>query len=121
MSAEVLAAPRLAGLSAEALEHLAAFKREVEAALPGQVARVTLFGSRARGDAEEDSDYDVAVFVRDGADDWRLAGRVSEIAYPHMLDGVYISPIVLPEDYLDDPENLSALGEDIINQGIALV
>ena len=32
------------------------------------VARVTLFGSRARGDAEEDSDYDVAVFVRDAAD-----------------------------------------------------
>ena len=35
--------------------------------------RVVLFGSRARGDANEDSDYDVAVFlktVRPGLAEW---------------------------------------------------
>ena len=32
-----------------------------------RVERVVLFGSRARGDAREDSDYDVAVFLRDYA------------------------------------------------------
>jgi predicted nucleotidyltransferase len=31
------------------------------------VERVVLLGSRARGDAREDSDYDVAVFLRDYA------------------------------------------------------
>jgi predicted nucleotidyltransferase len=39
--------------------------------------RVVLFGSRARGDATEDSDYDVAVFLKDvgpGMTEWyRLA------------------------------------------------
>jgi predicted nucleotidyltransferase len=30
--------------------------------------RVVLFGSRARGDAEADSDYDVAVFLKDMGD-----------------------------------------------------
>jgi predicted nucleotidyltransferase len=30
-----------------------------------RIERVVLFGSRARGDANEDSDYDVAVFLRD--------------------------------------------------------
>jgi predicted nucleotidyltransferase len=39
--------------------------------------RVVLFGSRARGDAKEDSDYDVAVFLKDiqpGMVEWyRLA------------------------------------------------
>jgi predicted nucleotidyltransferase len=30
-----------------------------------RLERVVLFGSRARGDASEDSDYDVAVFLKD--------------------------------------------------------
>jgi predicted nucleotidyltransferase len=30
-----------------------------------RLERVVLFGSRARGDAREDSDYDVAVFLED--------------------------------------------------------
>ncbi len=30
-----------------------------------RLERVVLFGSRARGDARDDSDYDVAVFLRD--------------------------------------------------------
>ena len=33
-----------------------------------RLERVVLFGSRARGDAHADSDYDVAVFLRDMAD-----------------------------------------------------
>ena len=38
-----------------------------------------LFGSRARGDAHPDSDYDVAVFLRDLADRWHEARRLSVI------------------------------------------
>ena len=30
-----------------------------------RIERVVLFGSRARGDARDDSDYDIAVFLRD--------------------------------------------------------
>jgi predicted nucleotidyltransferase len=53
-----------------------------------RIERVVLFGSRARGEAGEDSDYDVAVFLRDLregdlANRWReldrLAGLRSEI------------------------------------------
>jgi len=52
--------------------------REALAELYGPMLdRVVLFGSRARGDAEEDSDYDVAVFLKDirpGIAEWyRLA------------------------------------------------
>jgi predicted nucleotidyltransferase len=48
-----------------------------------RLERVVLYGSRARGDARPDSDYDVAVFLRDmddrGAELWRLADLSSSI------------------------------------------
>jgi predicted nucleotidyltransferase len=106
-------------LSHEAMEHLAAFKRELQEALPGRVARVTLFGSRARGDADEDSDYDVAVFVQNLTDRSDVGSVVSDVAYPHMLDGVYISPIVLPAEYAEDTEQ-TELAWEIAKNGVIL-
>lgn len=38
-----------------------------------RLERVVLFGSRARGDARADSDYDIAVFLRDLTDHDRAA------------------------------------------------
>ena len=119
MSADSAATTRSHGLSPEAVRHLAAFRRELEEAFPGRIARVTLFGSRARGDAEEDSDYDVAVFVRDLTDRSKVGELVSDAAYPHILDGIYISPIVLPVQYAEDPE-LTELAWDIAREGIVL-
>lgn len=40
------------------------FKRRAEAALPGRIERVMLYGSRARGEARPDSDWDVAIFLK---------------------------------------------------------
>lgn len=41
------------------------FRAAVTEIYGDRVERVVLYGSRARGDAWEDSDYDVAVFLRD--------------------------------------------------------
>jgi uncharacterized protein len=41
-----------------------------------RIERVVLFGSRARGDAQPDSDYDVLVFLKD----FDLTGRHEEMA-----------------------------------------
>jgi predicted nucleotidyltransferase len=43
-----------------------------------RIERVVLFGSRARGDAGEDSDYDVAVFLKD-LKEGDLANRWQEL------------------------------------------
>jgi predicted nucleotidyltransferase len=41
------------------------FRAALDALYGERIERVVLFGSRARGDAREDSDYDVAVFLKD--------------------------------------------------------
>lgn len=45
-------------------EILNRFKAEVEKVLGDRLARVVLFGSRSRGDAEPDSDFDLLVTVQ---------------------------------------------------------
>jgi uncharacterized protein len=40
------------------------FRAALDAMYGERIERVVLFGSRARGDAREDSDYDVAVFIK---------------------------------------------------------
>lgn len=40
------------------------FRSALDAVYGDQLDRVVLFGSRARGDARADSDYDIAVFLK---------------------------------------------------------
>ena len=45
-----------------------------------RVERVVLFGSRARGDARPDSDYDVAVFLRGMGDRFAEMDRLADLS-----------------------------------------
>jgi uncharacterized protein len=45
-----------------------------------RIERVVLFGSRARGDAGKDSDYDVAVFLRDMSDRFAEMNRLADMS-----------------------------------------
>ena len=51
-------------LKAEEKEFLKRFKSEVEKALGHRLDRIVLFGSRSRGDADPDSDFDLLVTVK---------------------------------------------------------
>jgi predicted nucleotidyltransferase len=54
--------------------------REVLSKVYGdRVERAVLYGSRARGDARQDSDYDVAVFFRDDFDFGRELFKLADI------------------------------------------
>jgi len=55
------------------------FRTALDALYGDRIERVVLFGSRARGDAREDSDYDVAVFLNDLTDRWRELDRLADL------------------------------------------
>ena len=55
------------------------FRNEVTAIYGDNLDRVILFGSRARGDNTVDSDYDVAVFLKNMPDRWAAIDRVSPL------------------------------------------
>jgi uncharacterized protein len=70
---------------------LARFRAALGGIYGDQIERVVLFGSRARGDARPDSDYDVAVFLKNFHGRWsevdRLIPVVTDILYE---DGAFI-------------------------------
>lgn len=73
------------------------FRSDVEAAFPGRVRDVVLFGSRARGDSDGDSDWDVAVFI-DNFDRFRESRRLVNVVVPYRLRGTMISVIGIRSD-----------------------
>jgi uncharacterized protein len=88
-------------LPPEAAARLIAYRRAVDRALPGAVEAVVLFGSRARGDAREDSDYDVAVLPRgDLARRPDIKAKIADEAFEHVIDGFELAPVPLSADYL---------------------
>jgi predicted nucleotidyltransferase len=64
---------------------LGRFRAALNSAYGARIERVVLFGSRARGDARPDSDYDVAVFLNDlagfGAEAAKIAAIETDILY----------------------------------------
>jgi uncharacterized protein len=55
------------------------FRAALDEMYGDRIERVVLFGSRERGDAREDSDYDVAVFLRDLTDRGCELNRLADL------------------------------------------
>jgi predicted nucleotidyltransferase len=51
-----------------------------------KIDRVILFGSRARGDAHAESDYDVAVFLKFMPDRWAVMNRLADLRVDFLID-----------------------------------
>src|SRR5271168_2715648 len=76
---------------------LARLRAALDAAYGEKIERVVLFGSRARGDARPDSDYDVAVFLNEPDSFWSESGRLAEIETDILFDtGAIINALPFP-------------------------
>lgn len=82
------------------------YKRRVEDAFGARVAKMVLFGSRARGDEHEESDWDIAVFLagEPSSDDLnRLADLGTDLLYE---TGQVIQPLPIASRRLEEESHL---------------
>jgi len=67
------------------------FRAALEQTYGDRLERVILFGSRARGDAGAESDYDIAVFLNDLGDRWKEFDRLADIGTDILSEmGVFV-------------------------------
>lgn len=94
------------------------FREEVEKLFPGRVERVILYGSRARGEAKADSDYDIAVILRDYRGSWAEIERLADLQWNLLLElNADLSALPFSKD---DFENGGALSSEIRRDGVAI-
>jgi uncharacterized protein len=93
--------------------------REALGALYGsRLDRVVLFGSRARGDADASSDYDLALFLKDMPDRWAEVDRLVPLEMEFLeRDGADFSVLPFKES---DYGRKTGLMYAIRTEGIAL-
>jgi predicted nucleotidyltransferase len=96
------------------------FKRRVEQRFPGELVRVVLFGSKARGDASVESDIDVLTVVR--SEDWKLGDEIRDIGYElEIAHGVVLSIQVMGQrQYQELKARGSTFLEQVEQEGVAV-
>lgn len=93
-------------------------KAELERLYGERLRRVILFGSRARGDAREDSDFDLAVVLDDYHGEWAEHEVLADVGFDLGAElGSWVSLWPLGADDLTRP---TLLMEDIRREGVAV-
>lgn len=62
------------------LELLNEIKEKLQSVFPEIIEKVVLFGSHAKGKADEDSDYDILIIVKRNYD-WKLKNKLIDLIY----------------------------------------
>ncbi len=109
----------------EILNLLEQLKRRLRIRFGDRFEGLYLFGSRARGDAEPDSDVDVAVLLKGRLPErpFGITREILEDTYDLLLEtGLDIQPWPLEEGSLDEPEEhpYPAVSRAVRREGIAI-
>ena len=85
------------------------------------IYKMILFGSRARGDADQYSDMDIAVILK-GPAEARDIDYVSDCAWEAGFEyGVIVVPVVFTrEEWENSPERSSLLVQAVETEGVAI-
>jgi predicted nucleotidyltransferase len=92
------------------------FSQRLRERLPGHIRRLVLYGSRARGDAEEGSDYDFLAIVDEAGSDLKEKVIDAEVEFLNAFDELSAC-IVFDEKEWEWMKN-SPLGINIEKEGI---
>jgi predicted nucleotidyltransferase len=87
---------------------LGEYLERLQARFADRILHVILYGSRARGEGDAESDLDVLVVVDDG--DWRLHDSITlESCEPSLKTGIAISPLVWGLDHFEQQKSWGLL------------
>src|SRR5215470_1667194 len=88
---------------------LTRFRAALDEIYGARLARVVLFGSRARGEARPDSDYDVAVFLKSLPDRWTELDRLADLRVRFIDDtGAFFRRQALPCGHISRSDAINA-------------
>lgn len=88
---------------ATAVPVLQRYRRALGMIYGDRLERVVLFGSRARGEATLDSDFDVAVFLRDMDDRFAEINRLADLSTEVLAEtGEFVHAMPYRSDAYDD-------------------
>lgn len=119
---QIPTAERLSILTGLERAALTQYAQRLDVALGSRLARLVLFGSRARGEGHEESDLDVAVVVR--GSEAELFRPVCDVAAEVNMQydyGVRLAPLLLSEETLERFRRRErAIARAILEEGIPL-
>jgi predicted nucleotidyltransferase len=108
------------GLTTMAATALALFRDAARASYGDRLAKIVLFGSRARGEGRSDSDLDIAIVLRDLTDKGADRNRLADLAYDAIVEtsmDIQAVPVSLDEWDLPDHHSNPALIRAVKHDG----
>lgn len=113
---------KISGLTKQESEAISKLKLELQGQF-GKSTEIILFGSKARGDANEFSDIDILILV-DGEIDNTLSRKIRHIGYDierNVLDyKTFFQLIVRPKKWWEDWKDALPFAQNVAKEGIWL-